>query len=169
MKELAKIISVVSRHMDIKGEDVLFGRSFHASRARGVISFILHEGIPHLLKPFVGATAFSYAGIMASAKEAERRIGKDDEFRILVNEIMADLDMPMIKNPQKSGLQPPSHTKVLFGFNYTESDIKRRRDAIRGTIPFMKEMCAIGRQPIPDGMVFSPLRPKMERRKWYNY
>lgn len=146
--------------------DILEGRNRTATRARGFVCHIVRNSYPHLINPLCESTSRTKAAIMVLAESMEERIMGNIGMRVLMNEIRTALKLPKIKpNPQACNI---SATKTLFGFDYTEDEAQNRMAFAFLADKYMKKLCSIGRRPLEDGKVFSPVRAKRQYSAWYN-
>lgn len=167
MEELKEIIATIATMNGVRPVNILFGGDFTSVRARAEVSYILYTGFPHLLNEFVESSVLSRVTLTQNIRETKEMIRRDADYRIKINEIRKTFGMPFLR-ASKNKKNIPSDTKVLFGFDYSESDVWARRTAMKNAASYMKNISDIGRQPLPYGILISPLSPKTGRRRWYN-
>lgn len=169
MEELNQIISAVSRYTEVCKGDIMSGNDRESTKARGFVCHILRDGFPYLLSTFQGKSKMSRQAVYQAARRTDVCIKNDAETRHLMNRIRERMKLLPIKDVECNAKHPYiSPTKRLFGFDYTDKERLRRKNAIISSMRFMDRLCSFGRQPIIDGMVYSTVRTKKIRNSWYN-
>lgn len=169
METLTDIISVVSDCTGVPRWDVLIGKDKESLTAKKKVCFIIANAYPHLLTAFSSTANVDRKNIFALSDEVEAEIKTDADMRHIMNVIRVRLGLPSFKKDKRRRKKKISHTKQLFGFDYTEKEAEQRRNAIVSANIFMRKYCTHGRQPIDPGMVFTKeMRARVPYKSWYH-
>lgn len=166
-QEFENLLNAVSESFGVNKSEILKKYSESGIKARQFMCHLIYHGLTHLRRPLLEKAAISRTAFYYGADLADQAIYDSNEDLCIMNEIRVKVGLPRLKRAvcHKARI---SNTKNLFGFDYTELDELRFRNACRGAMEYMRNLCKIGRKPIPDGKVFSPIRPKPTYNSWYN-
>lgn len=169
METLTDIIKTVSDCTGIRKWDILEGNSKKAEQARKQVCYLIANGFPHLISTMSDCAGIQSAYILKFSNEIESEIKNDTEFQYSMNVIRKRLGLPPVKKDKRRRRKKISDTKRMFGFDYSESEIEQRHNAIIEANLFMRKYCSYGRKPIDAGMVFTrEQRAESSARKWLN-
>lgn len=165
-QEFENLLGAVSESFGVKKSEILKKYSDSGIKARQFMCHLIYHGLAHLRRSLLEKAAISRVTFYQGADLADKAIYDSNEDLCIMNEIRVKVGLPRLKRAvnHKANI---SNTKNLFGFDYTELDERRFRNVCRGAMEYMKKLCNIGRKPIPDGKVFSPIRPKPTYNSWY--
>lgn len=166
-KDFYNLLTAVAEVFDVPRAEILMKNKLSAAKARWFVAHCIYHGHVHLRNLFMKMLDVTSQGFYQYAYYADKAIYECAEDLCLMNEIRAKVGLPKLKRAV-THKDKISNTKTLFGFEYTQLDALRFLNACRGAKEYMKKLCSIGRQPIPDGMVYSPLRPRRDYKSWYN-
>lgn len=146
-EQLNLIYDEVSRYLMIDNPFAL-NNSYAHRNARNLIEYIVKEGYPHLLKRYSQIRNVKVSSVFRRVYSFSIKLKYDVYLRDILDRIADDLeneairvrDYPICKKEVQKQVKTPSHTMVLFGFDYTPTEIKRRYTAMHdATIWFEKE------------------------------
>lgn len=166
-QEFENLLNAVSESFGVKKSEILRKYSESGLKARSFMCHAIYHGLTHLRRPLLEKTSISRFAFYKDVDLADKAIYESNEDLCVMNEIRVKVGLPRLKRAVSHKARI-SNTKNLFGFDYTELDELRFRNACRGAMEYMRKLCSIGRNPIPDGMVYSPIRPKPTYNSWYN-
>lgn len=160
------LLTAVAEVFDVPKGEICRKYCQQTARARWFVAHCIYNGHVHLRNMFMERTDSNAKGFYQYADSADELIHESVEYLSMMNEIRERVGLPKLKHAVRHR-DKISHTKTLFGFDYTELDALRLRNACRGAKEHMQKLCKLGRQPIPDGKVFSPLNRKPTYNSWY--
>lgn len=160
-KEINKILRIVSivTHTDI--QSILSGLKHSDVCAKKIFYYIVRTHYPHLINALPVVTECASAhNIYIYAKYIRKEMESDLHINKMVKAIQKKLNITKIKSANAENKEkkiiPPSTTKRLFGFDYTEEEDMMYDIAIHNSAIFWREkMLSVGRKPIVAGMVYS--------------
>lgn len=161
-----QLLSATAEVFDVPKGEILRKYSQHTSKARWFMAHIIQNGLVHLRKMFIEKSDISRVTFYKGADTADEMIFDSKEDLCLMNEIRERVGLPKLKRAVTHKAKI-SDTKTLFGFDYTEIDIIKFRYSCIGARDYMNKLCSIGRKPIPDGMVYSPIQKSRAYDSWY--
>lgn len=165
-KEFEELLAHVAEIADVPKKDILDKNSRAGGQARRILCHVIYNAFFHLRESYVEYVRCTKSSFNKNASDADEEIHSDVDVRSMINEVRKRYDLPPLKHAVT--YRPViTHTKTLFGFDYTELDALRFRNACRGAKQYMRELCSVGRQPIPEGMVFTQKKPKRTYDSWY--
>lgn len=176
MEELARLITVISLHMDVDRVSILQGSGRKASHARDILCHTIYECHPYLMKSLCDMVSVCKAALYNAKDRVSLRIDEDPAFRKKINNIRRDLSLPLVKEVDIKNVKKEqasnrrkltkSHIPVpqsIFGFKWSDIENLRICRAEKDSVAFMQKYCSIGEQPIAEGMVVTRQRPTT----WY--
>lgn len=161
-----QLLNATAEVFDVPKNEICRKYCQQTSRARWFVAHCIYNGLVHLRNLFMESTDTTVRGFYQYADSADELIHESSEYLSMMNEIRIRVGLQKLKHAVRHR-DKISNTKVLFGFDYTELDALRLRNACRGAKEYMQKLCKLGRKPIPDGMVYSPIRPKRTYSSWY--
>lgn len=160
------LLSAVADVFDVSKSEICRKYCQRTAKARWFVAHCIHDGLVHLRNMFIEKSDCTPMGFYKSFGYADELIREDKSALCLMNEIRSRVGLPKLKHDVRHR-DRISNTKTLFGFDYTELDSLRLRNACRNAGEYMQKLCSIGRKPIPDGLVYSTARPKRTYDSWY--
>lgn len=147
------VISAVAKTWKIDKELILHDKRHVPSEARGAVCYIVKTYFPQDVSVLAVIMDKCTSAIYKASNVAAFKNAADEYFSEKVHRALKRLHL--IGEDNKGTTSIISATRQLFGFDYTEAEEKRRKDAMIESIKFMKRYCALGVQPLKDGMVFA--------------
>lgn len=151
-EEFNKLIDIVADAFGLSPFELLLKYSHKSSMAKVFLCHIIYHGYPHLKKTFLQRANVSATSFYKGMCHADEAIDDSTEYLCLMNEIRAKVGLQRLKCSVKRSSEP-SNTQTMFGFDYSEYDIQRRRNAIKEANEYMRNLCAVGVEPITGCMV----------------
>lgn len=166
-EDFEKLLTAVSEVFDVPKLTLLRKATKGKTKPRCFMCHLVYYGLPHLRNALHEKANISKTSFHKGVESADKLIHESSDNLCLMNEIRTRVGLSRLKHSISHFLDTISDTKRLFGFDYTEEEILRRRAVIRSSNEYMKKLCSIGREPIPEGMVYSPIKVKQNFRNQY--
>lgn len=147
------LVAAVAEAFGVSKTEILKKYSQKTSKARYFLCHIIYYGLPHLRRVLLENADISKTAYYKGTAHASEYIKESNEDLCTMNEIREKVGLPRLKDIQTCSAKI-SNTKTMFGFDYTELDILRYRNACRKAAEYMRGLCSVGRQPLPDGKVY---------------
>lgn len=156
IKELNNILTIISKHTKVASPDILNGGVRKFMDAHKIACYIVKEGFPHLCNDFTYNAIITRNTLYIRADNISERIKTDKDMRDIVNNIRTELGlMPIKVEEPKEVRKVVSHTKQLFGFDYTEEENLKRHLMISHTKKWFEKEYGYGAKPLKRGCVFT--------------
>lgn len=162
--DFESLLTAVAEAFDVPKPEICQKYCTSTVKARNFMCHLIQHGHVHLRNTFIKRADISRVAFYKGVDIADEAIHDYADDLCLMNEIRAKVGLPKLKRAVTHKI---SDTKTLFGFDYTEADELRFRNACRGARDYMNKLCSIGRKPIPDGMVYSPIQKSRAYDSWY--
>lgn len=146
-EQLNLIYDTVSRYLMIDNPFVS-NYSYAYKTARDLIRYIIKEGYPHLVKRYAESRKVKVSSVYHQVSSFSKKLKYDVYLKTILDNIADDLqnDAIRVRNYSSRGKsatvesKTPTHTKILFGFDYTPKEICERYATMRkASIWFEKE------------------------------
>ena len=162
-----QLLTATAEVFDVSRSEICRKYCEHTAKARWFMAHCIHEGLVHLRNLYIERTSCTPSTFFKNVNFADELIHESVDDLCRMNDIRARVGLPKLRHAVMHR-DKISNTKTLFGFDYTENDALRLLNACRGAREYMNKLCKLGRQPIPDGMVYSSIRRKPTYDSWYN-